>query len=186
MSRKIIILNGSPREKGNTAALAKQLTHGVEETGAEVESIQLHDLDIHPCDACDFCQENGNGCVINDDMQDLYPKLRAADVVVIASPVYWFNLTAQTKLCIDRWYAMESSDGFELAGKKLALLMVYGDTDLYSSGGITVIYTLEAICRYVKMNFDGIVHGTAMNIGDAEKDPELMDRARQLGRSLGL
>ena len=117
MSIKILVLNGSPREKGNTAALVKQLTIVAEEIGAEVESIRLHDLDIHPCDACDSCQGNGNGCVISDDMQELYPKLRTADVIVIASPVYWFNLTAQTKLCIDRWYAMDSTDGFELAGK---------------------------------------------------------------------
>lgn len=185
MSRKILVLNGSPREKGNTAALVKQLTIGAKEAGAEVESVRLHDLDIHPCDACDSCQGNGNGCVISDDMQELYPKLRTADVIVIASPVYWFNLTAQTKLCIDRWYAMESTAGFELAGKKLALLMVYGDADLYSSGGISVISSLEGICRYVKMDFDGIVHGTAMNIGDAEKDPKLMSQSLHLGKRLG-
>ena len=106
-------------------------------------------------------------------------------MIVIASPVYWFNLTAQTKICIDRWYAMESTDGFELAGKKLALLMVYGDVDLYASGGISVIYSLEGISRYVKMDFEGIVHGTAMDLGDAEKDPELMTQALQLGKSLG-
>ena len=74
MSRKILVLNGSPRENGNTAALVKQLTIGAEEAGAEVESVRLHDLDIHPCDACDICQETGNGCVISDDMQELYPK----------------------------------------------------------------------------------------------------------------
>jgi hypothetical protein len=63
--------------------------------------------------------------------------------------------------------------------------MVYGDTDLYTSGGITVIYTLEGICRYVGMDFAGIVHGTASDIGDAAKDPILMDKAYQLGKKLG-
>lgn len=184
MSKKVLILNGSPREKGNTAALATKLTAGATDSGAEVESIYLHNLDIRPCDACDFCQEDGNECVISDDMQSLYPKMRDSDVIVIASPVYWFNLTAQSKLCIDRWYAMESSEGFELVGKKLALLMVYGDTDLYTSGGITVIYTLDSICRYVGMEFAGIVHGTAMDVGDAEKDPALMEQAYQLGQKL--
>ena len=166
------------------AFLAAQLADGVSKAGANVESIYLHAMDIRPCDACDICQEDGSGCVINDDMQELYPKLRNSDVIVIASPVYWFNLTSQSKLCIDRWYALESSDDYELAGKKLALLMVYGDTDLYSSGGITVIYTLEGICRYVGMDFAGIVHGTAMDIGDAEKDPDLMEQAFQLGQEL--
>ncbi len=184
MSKTILILNGSPREKGNTAILSNQLTAGAKEAGAEVESVYLHDLDIRPCDACEFCQEEGNGCAINDDMQTLYPKMRASDVIVIASPVYWYSLTAQTKLCIDRWYAMETSEGFELAGKKLALLMVYGDTDLYTSGGITVIYTIEGICRYVGMEVAGIVHGTAMNVGDVENNPVLLEQSYQLGKKL--
>ena len=118
-------------------------------------------------------------------MQELYPKLLAADAIVIASPVYWYSMTAQMKLCIDRWYALESGNDFELAGKRLALLMVYGDEDLYTSGGITVVYTLEGICRYVGMNFNGIVHGTAMDIGDAEKNPALLEQAFQLGKNLG-
>ncbi|MCK4898573.1 MAG: flavodoxin family protein [Anaerolineales bacterium] len=184
MSKSILILNGSPREKGNSAALADQLTLGAKEVGAVVESIYLHDMDIRPCDACDFCQENGDGCVIGDDMQTLYPKLRAADAIVIATPVYWYSLTAQMKLCIDRWYAMELPSGFELAGKQLALVMVYGDTDLYTSGGITVIYTIEGICRYVGLEVAGIVHGTANDMGDAEKQPALMEQAYQLGQKL--
>lgn len=184
MSKSILILNGSPRIKGNTAVLAAQLTAGAEESGAQGESIYLHDMDIRPCDACDFCQENGDGCVISDDMQTLYPKLRAADAIVIATPVYWFSMTAQAKLCIDRWYAMELPSGFELAGKQIALLMVYGDTDLHTSGGITVIHTIEGISRYVGLNVAGIVHGSAMDEGDAEKDPKLMERAFELGRTL--
>lgn len=183
--KKILILNGSPRKKGNTAVLADQLIAGAKELGAEVEQVFLHGLDIHPCDACDYCQEGRRGCIIRDDMQDLYPKMLASDAIVIASPVYWYSMTAQTKLCIDRWYALESSDDFELKGKKLSLLMVYGDKDLYSSGGITVIYTLEGICRYVGMEFDGIVHGSAMNIGDVFKDKDLMEQALQLGKMLG-
>ncbi len=184
MSNSILILNGSPREKGNSATLAYQLALGAKESGAEVESIYLHGMDIRPCDACDFCQEDGSGCVIADDMQSLYPKLRAADVIVLATPVYWFSLTAQMKLCIDRWYAMELPTGSELGGKKLALVMAYGDTDLYTSGGINVIYTLESICRYTGLELAGIVHGTANDIGDAEKQPALMAQAFQLGQKL--
>jgi multimeric flavodoxin WrbA len=184
LSKSILILKGSPREKGNSATLANQLALGAIEASAQVESIYLHGMDIRPCDACDFCQEDGSGCVIADDMQTLYPKLRAADVIVFATPVYWFSLTAQLKLCIDRWYAMELRTGSELAGKKLALVMVYGDTDLYTSGGINVIYTLESICRYTGLELAGIVHGTANDIGDAEKQPALMAQAFQLGQKL--
>jgi multimeric flavodoxin WrbA len=185
LNKKVLVLNGSPRANGNTAVLIKQLKSGAGKSSADVEIITLNDLEILPCDACDFCQENGSGCVISDDMQEIYPKLLSSDTIVIATPVYWFNMTAQMKLCIDRWYALESGSDFELKGKKLSLLMVYGDSDLYSSGGIIVIRTLEAICRYVGMDFDGIVHGTAMDIGDAEKNSYLMQQAFQLGKNLG-
>ena len=184
-SQRIIIVNGSPRKSGNSAILAEQVAAGAEAAGAEVESFYLHGMDIQPCDACDSCQAAADiDCIIDDDMQTLYPKLRAADVIVLATPVYWLSLPAQLKLCIDRWYAMELPTGFELAGKKLALVMAYGDTDLYTSGGINVIYTLESICRYTGLKLAGIVHGTANDIGDAEKQPALMERAFQLGQKL--
>ena len=184
--KKILVLNGSPRPNGNTTTLADQLISGASEAGADPEIVWLQELEIYPCDACDSCQGKSSDCVISDDMQDIYPKLRAADAIVIATPVYWFNMTAQMKACLDRWYALESDDGFELKGKTLSLLMVYGDTDLYSSGGINVINTLEAICRYTGIIFSDMVHGTAMDIGDASKDPLLMEQAFQLGKKLAV
>ena len=182
MTKEILILNGSPRINGNTAVLSEQLASGARDSGAVAEIVYLHGLDIQPCDACDSCQLTGKGCVIGDDMEDIYSKLRSSDSIVVATPVYWFSMTAQMKLCMDRWYALESES--ELKGKRLALLMVYGDSDLYTSGGITVIRTLEGSCRYVGMDFNGIVHGSAMDIGDAEKNPILMEQAFQLGKSL--
>jgi len=183
--KNILVLNGSPRKQGNTVSLANHFSAGAKEVGAMVEMIYLHGLDIRPCDACDFCQEGGNGCVISDDMQEIYPRLRSADVIVIACPVYWFSLPSQIKLCIDRWYALETPEESVFKGKSLALLMVYGDADLYSSGGINIIYTLDGICRYEEMTFDGIVHGTALDPGDAEKNPLLVEQAFQLGKKLG-
>jgi len=74
MTKKVLILKGSPREKGNSAALAERVAAGAREAGAQVESVYLHSLDIHPCDACDECQEKGT-CIIEDDMQPLYSKI---------------------------------------------------------------------------------------------------------------
>jgi multimeric flavodoxin WrbA len=172
MSKSILILKGSPREKGNSAVLAERVFNGAQEAGAKVEDVYLHDMDIRPCDACDFCQEGDVGCVVKDDMQALYPKLRQADVIVISSPIYWFTITAQMKLCIDRWYALQSPEGNELKGKQLGVVLVYGDTDLYTSGGINGLDMVE------------VVHGTAEDLGDAEKQPELMERAYKLGQKL--
>jgi hypothetical protein len=105
MSKSILILKGSPRKHGNSAALADQIYAGAKKAGAEVESVYLSGLEINPCDACDACQEGDQGCIVQDDMQALYPQLKAADVIVLASPIYYFTITAQIKAFIDRWYA---------------------------------------------------------------------------------
>jgi multimeric flavodoxin WrbA len=184
MNKKILILKGSPREKGNSAVLASQVAAGARESGAEVESFTLHNMDIRPCDACDSCQETGGVCVIGDDMQELYPRLRQADGILLASPIYWFTFSAQLKLCIDRWYAFEGSEEHDLTGKKFGIVLAYGDSDLYTSGGINAIHTFESMLRYIRAEIVGIVHGTANDIGDVEKQPELMEQAYRLGQKI--
>jgi NAD(P)H-dependent FMN reductase len=126
----VLILKGSPREKGNSSLLADQVAAGARAAGAEVESFHLHSMDIRPCDACDACQGTDADCIIEDDMQLLYPKLRSADAIVVASPIYWFTMSAQTKLCIDRWYALQDPQGNALAGKQIGIVLTYGDTAL--------------------------------------------------------
>ncbi len=184
MSEYVLILKGSPRENGNSSTLAEQVAVGARQAGAEVESISLHTLDIRPCDACDSCHETGGVCVIKDDMQALYPKLRRASVIVVASPVYWFTYSAQAKLCIDRWYAFVTPEGNELNGKKFAFVLTYGDTDLYTSGGINAIHTFESMCRYLKAEIVGMLYGSADKAGEVINQPELMEKAVQLGRKL--
>ena len=183
-SRHILVLKGSPRLKGNSSLLADQVAIGARDCGAEVESYDLHQMDIRACDACDICQETGV-CVIKDDMQVLYPKLRAADAIVIASPIYWFTLSAQTKLCIDRWYAMENTAGNALVGKQFGIVLTYGDIDPYMSGAINAIHTFQDMFRYLRANMVGIVYGTAMKEGDVVNQPDLMQRAYKLGQKLG-
>ena len=180
----ILVLKGSPRQHGNSALLAERLASGAKDAGAEVDSVYLHSLDIRPCDACEICQETGEGCIIEDDMQPLYPKLRTADAIVIASPVYWFTLSAQIKLCIDRWYALESPQGSALMGKQFALLLVYGDTDPYSSGGINAIRTFQDMCRYLRASIAGILYGSSA-AGGVQNQPDLLEQAYQLGKLLG-
>ena len=182
MNKNILILKGSPREKGNSAALADQAAKGARDAGAQVESIYLHGLDIRPCDGCDLC--DAGECVIEDDMQSLYPKLAAAHAIVLASPIYWFTYTAQLKLCIDRWYGFQSHHWQELSHKPYGIILTYGDTDLYTSGAINAIHTFETMCRFLKSEIVGIVHGSLMDVGDVEKHPELLQQAYDLGKIL--
>ena len=185
MAKYVLVFKGSPRENGNSSSLAEKAAEGAKAAGAEVESISLHRMDIRPCDACDICHETGV-CVLMDDMQVLYPKLQKADAILIASPIYWFTLSAQTKLFIDRWYALESSQGNALRGKQFGIILTYGDTDPYSSGAINAIRTFQDIFRYIEGNIAGIVYGTASDVGDVQSQPELMELAYKLGQKLGV
>jgi len=185
-NRYVLILKGSPREKGNSSILADQVADGARAAGAEVESFHLHSMDIRPCDACDACQGTDADCIIEDDMQLLYPKLRSADAIVVASPIYWFTMSAQTKLCIDRWYALEDPQGSALAGKQIGIVLTYGDTDPYTSGAINAIRAFQDMFRYVKANIAGIVYGSASKAGEIQSQQELMERAYKLGQKLGV
>lgn len=184
MSKFVLVLKGSPRENGNSNTLADQVIAGARASGATAEALMLHRMDIRPCDACDACQETGI-CVIKDEMQKVYPLLEKAKAILIASPIYWFTLSAQVKLCIDRWYALEGPQGNALRGKQFGIVLTYGDTDLYTSGGINAIHTFESMLRYIGAEIVGIVYGSAHQIGDVEKQPELMERAYKLGQKLG-
>lgn len=184
MAKSVLIIKGSPRINGNSVTLANQVFAGAEQAGATVESINIAEMDIRPCDACDVCKESYAGCIVADDMQSLYPKLIQADVIVLAFPIYFFTINAQMKLFIDRWYALENEQGYLLSGKQLALVFVYGDSDLYTSGGINAIHTFESLSRYIGIEIAGMVYGTADKLGDAENQPELMAKAFRLGEQI--
>ncbi len=182
----VLILKASPRQNGNSSILADQVAAGAAEAGARVETCDLHAMNIRPCDACDFCQGTGTGlCTIDDDMHELYPKLREATGIVVASPIYWFTLSAQAKLCIDRWYALEGPGGSALAGKQFGVLLTYGDADPQTSGVTNAIHTFQDMVRYLKAELVGAIHGSASAAGDIRNQPQLLERAFRLGRQLG-
>jgi multimeric flavodoxin WrbA len=188
VAKNVLILKGSPRREGNSAILAEQVAAGAKEAGGQVETVYLHELDIQPCDACDTCQAGDIDCVIEDDMQALYPKVRAADAVVYASPIYWFSVSAQLKLFIDRCYAMgegeDEPEKYALAGKKIGVVLTYGGDDPYDSGAINAIRMFQDIFRYVPAEIVDIVYGYAMDEGEIKKNAEVIQRAFDLGTKL--
>ncbi len=184
-SKKVVIVKGSPRQEGNSAILAEQVAEGARSAGARVESFYLHSMDIHPCDACDACQsEPYHGCIVDDEMQILYPKLLDADAIVIASPVYWFTVSAQTKLFMDRCYALVDRDGYALRGKRFAVVMTYGDADPFVSGAVNAFRTFQDGLGYVGAEIVGFVYGSASDPGDIRSDTAVMARAYALGKKL--
>lgn len=185
--KKILIVMGSPRKEGNSATLAKQVIAGAESTGAQVESFYLHGMDIQPCTGCDGCRgETEKDCVIDDDMQTLYPKLREADALVIASPIYWFTVSAQTKLFMDRWYAFGGDEEYAaFAGKRIGIVLTYGDTDPFTSGAVNALRTFQDAFNYVGAKIVGMIYGSASEAGEIENNRDMMERAYALGKQLG-
>ena len=106
MSKNVLILMGSPRKKGNTSILCDEFARGAEEAGHKVERIDIINKKIAGCLGCNGCQRNGGTCVQKDDMQEIYQKINEADVIVLASPVYYYTWTSQLKAVIDRTYSL--------------------------------------------------------------------------------
>ena len=105
MRKKVLILSGSPRKGGNSDLLCDEFVRGAKESGNEVEKIFLRDKEISYCTACYYCRDTGKGCVIKDDMAEILDKMLEADVIVMASPVYFYSIDAQMKIVIDRTVA---------------------------------------------------------------------------------
>jgi len=187
-AKKVVIVKGSPRRNGNSAILADQVAAGAESVGAEVDVFYLHGMDIQPCDACEACHASmEDECIVDDDMQNIYPKLRQADALVIACPVYWFTLSAQTKLFMDRCYALGGGDPWRhaLEGVQIGIVLTYGDTDPFNSGAVNALRTFQDAYNYIGAEIVGMVYGSADKAGEIRNSSRLMAEAKELGVKIG-
>ena len=122
--KKVLIVSSSPRKNGNSDILARAFEKGALEAGNQVEFISLRERKIGYCMACNYCHERGNNtCVLKDDMKEILEKMKEADTYVLATPVYYYNVSAQMKTFIDRTYACF----FELKNKELYYLVTCTD-----------------------------------------------------------
>ncbi|NVM03953.1 MAG: flavodoxin family protein [Candidatus Helarchaeota archaeon] len=188
-NKKIVVILGSPRKNGNSALLAQSFIEGAEKKGADIETFFLQGMNIKPCSGCDKCIiDSGSGCVINDDMQKIYPSLIAADVIVIASAIYWFNITGQTKLFIDRCYALTKVEGWSYThafkGKKIVIILTYGDTDPFTSGAVNALRSYQDCFNYVGAKIVGKIYGSALGAGKIKENKQLMKKAYNLGKEV--
>ena len=126
---KIVVLNGSPRPKGNTAALIDAFREGAESAGHQVSVLQVGTMNIGGCKGCEYCHTKGGGtCIQKDDMAEVYPALAESDVLLLASPVYYHGLTGQLQSVISRFYSVGAP-----AAKKWALLLTSGSPNVYAA-----------------------------------------------------
>ncbi len=183
--KKVLVLLGSPRKKGNSAILAERIAKGAKSVGANVETLFIHGMKIAPCNSCYACQKpNSKGCPINDDMQIVYKKLMASDAWIIASPVYWFTVSAQTKLWMDRSFALLPRAEEAFIGKRIAIAMSYGDSEPFKSGCVNALRTFQDAYGYVQACIVGMVYGSAMDAGEIKNNKALMKESEELGKRL--
>jgi multimeric flavodoxin WrbA len=183
--KKVLVLLGSPRKKGNSTTLAERIIKGAETAGATVERVYLHGQDIAPCNACYACRkEDVKGCVIKDDMQPIYKKLVESNAWVIASPVYWFTMSAQTKLFMDRCFALLGYKKNVFKGKRIAIAMSYADADPFSSGCVNALRAFQDAFTYTGSTIVGMVYGSADKPGEIKSNKRLMTQAEELGKEL--
>ena len=121
-------------------------------------------------------------------MQSIYPKLIRSDAWVIASPVYWFSMSAQTKIFMDRCFALYRDDQEEnpFFKKRIAIAMSYGDSDPFNSGCVNALHSFQDAYRYAGARIIGMVYGSAEEPGDIASNAELMAQAEEIGKKLAM
>lgn len=181
---------GSPRRGGNTEVLLEETLRGAETEGAKVERLYLSDFTITPCKECHGCDATGN-CVILDDMAKIYPKLLEADVVILASPIFFYGVTAWTKALIDRsqalWsrkYLLKDPSLGKEGRKRKGFFISVGATKgprVFEGAILTAKYFFDVF----NADYAGeLVFRGVEAKGDILKHPEALQRAFEAGRRL--
>lgn len=176
---KIVVLTGSPRRNGNTGHMAGQFIMGAEEAGHEVYRFDCAQRKVSPCIACNRCGMNGT-CIFNDDFVELRPHLLAADMVVFATPMYYFGFSSWLKTVIDRFYALNGQ--IKGAPKQAAFLMAYANTDPKEAEPMTSHY--HTLLSYLGWKDRGMVVAPGMWPTGAVNETEYSRKAYELGRNL--
>jgi multimeric flavodoxin WrbA len=180
MTMNILALIGSPRKGSNTDILVERIRSGCKENGHETEKIYLYDHEIAPCRDCRSCKSGDYTCPIaSDGMAELYPKIEGADLIIFATPLYWYGPTAKMKLLIDRLRPFIASR--KLEGKA-------GVVVTPSEEGPDACACLVEMFRksfdYLGMKFRGAFLATAYEKAEINDKPEELKRAYEFGMSL--
>ena len=186
---KVVGLVGSPRKNGNTELLINEALKGASNAGAETEVFRLANMNINPCNACVYCKSNEGKCALDDDMQILYDRLKHSDAFIFGSPVYMGSMSAQSKLFVDRLYAITSSMAnwqsfWESFGKKkISLIFTQANPDKNRFKGF-FSDTVEAF-DHIGFNVKDILIACGnQEIGEVKNKENVLKEARMLGARL--
>ncbi|MEQ8253777.1 MAG: flavodoxin family protein [Smithellaceae bacterium] len=184
--KNVTIVLGSPNAKGNTARLAEAMLSAIDNESISIRKIELSKLKrINHCVGCDSCKKNETRkCVFDDGLNDVIAEVRKSDLLVIACPIYFFNFNSLTKAFIDRlFYSSEINNNENLLrGKKVAVLMTYGLTNVIDSGAKNALQSFYDISKFVSLEIIGIVYGSFGD--DQEQNELLLNKAKNLGKTI--
>lgn len=181
MSKNILILTGSPRKGGNTDKLADAFIAGARQAGHTTVKFSTADKHIKGCIDCQTCFSKGNACSIPDDFAQLAPLLKQADMVVFATPLYWFTFPMQLKAAIDKFYAFFIGKR-PLKIKECALMVCGGGTDLSAYDGIVKSYKL--IADFLSWKDSGVIIVPGLHDKDEILKTDGLKRAEEFGQSI--
>lgn len=169
---KIAILNSSPRKNGNTSHLVNALSEGAMDAGHEVNILNIGNMHIDPCYNCGYCRKEGTGeCCRKDDMQEIYPYIKDSDMIIFASPIYYWGITGQLQSAITRFYAF-----LKPKAKKYALVLSSGAENVYDAA----VYQYKQMLNY----FEGEDLGIKTFSGNDQQSEANLSMMREFGRSL--
>lgn len=174
---KIVVLNGSPRKNGNTEIMVDAFCDGAKEKGHSVYKVNLGTKKIAPCIDCKYCFTHNGICSQKDDMGEIMAEINGADMIVFASPIYWFTVSAQLKVAIDRMYALA---GTKVTIKYAALLLDSGSPGVFRSA----VAMYEDTCSYLKWEDKGILIVHGMEKKGTMADSPGREQAYILGKEL--
>ena len=179
MSKNVLILSGSPRRGGNSDLLCEEFMRGAAYAGNQVEKIFLRSKKIGYCNACYYCKQSGGICAIKDDMAEILSKMHQADVIVLASPVYFYSIDAQMKTVIDRTVAQWT----QIKNKEFYYIMTAAEDSRHAMDCTLECFRGLAACLSGSREM-GVIYGTGVYEAGAVKDTPAMKEAFEAGKSI--
>jgi multimeric flavodoxin WrbA len=186
----IVCLFGSPRKKSNSSTIAKRFLDTAEKLGAEVKTYTLNDLKFRGCQACMACKTKLEKCALKDDLAEVLMALQDSDVWVMASPVYYGEVSSQLKACIDRTYSFLKPDYVTnpnparlAAGKKLVFILAQGNSDEKAFSGIFPNY--DYFMKWYGFKESHLIHACGVReAGEIENRQDILASAEETARKV--
>ncbi len=167
MSKKIVVITGSPRKNGNSFAMTEAFIKAAEQKGHTVTRFDAAMKKVGGCHACETCYSTGKACTFDDDFNTIAPAILEADAIVFTMPVYWYSIPAQIKGVIDRIFSFVVG-GKDIAGKECALITCCEEEDMSVMDGVRI--PMERMCTLNKWKMVGeVLIPGVLNVGDIGK-----------------